>query len=174
MSELARRYALALEAAGVSTEEFLESAGAILEVPVLWDALKSPAIHPREKQAVLDRLPLWDEHSSLLRFYKHLAKKNRLPLLPEIAAASHIIRLERQDRAVCQVTCVHIPSMAQQNRLRETLQKQHHKKSVDLEFHVDPTLLGGYILEIEGVTYNLSLQGKLRGLSRYLEEVSVP
>ena len=174
MSEVARRYALALEGAGVSMEQFLESAGAILEVPVLWDALKNPAIHPQNKQAILDRLPLWEENSPLLRFYKLLAQKSRLPLLPQIVAASRILRLERQDRTVCQVTCVHIPSMAQQNRLRETLQKRHQKKIVDLEFHVDSTLLGGYILEIEGVTYDLSLQGKLRGLSRYLEEVSVP
>ncbi|MBP1758588.1 MAG: synthase subunit delta [Firmicutes bacterium] len=174
MSDLARRYALALEAAGVSVEQFLESAGAILEAPVLWDALKSPAIHPRQKQAVLDHLPIWEENSSLLRFYQLLARKGRLPLLPEIVASAQILRLERQDRALCMVTCVHIPSLAQQDRLRETLQKRHHRKTVDLEFHLDPSLLGGYILEIEGITYNLSLQGKLRGLSRYLEEVSVP
>jgi F0F1-type ATP synthase delta subunit len=41
-----------------------------------------------------------------------------------------------------------------------------------MTFVIDPSLIGGFILTIEGVSYDRSVRGRLQGLSRYLEEVS--
>lgn len=38
------------------------------------------------------------------------------------------------------------------------------------EIRIDPSLLGGFTLELEGVTYDKSVRGALAGLSRQLEE----
>ena len=35
---------------------------------------------------------------------------------------------------------------------------------------MDPSLLGGFTLELEGVTYDKSVRGALAGLTRQLEE----
>jgi F-type H+-transporting ATPase subunit delta len=70
------------------------------------------------------------------------------------------------------MTCVHIPSEEQQDKIKQMLCRLHHKSEVILIFHIDPALLGGFTLQIEGVTYDRSVRGRLIGLSRYLEEVN--
>ena len=55
-------------------------------------------------------------------------------------------------------------------QLKKALCRLHHKKDVVFEIRTDPSLLGGFTLEIEGVTYDKSVRGALAGLTRQLEE----
>ena len=55
-------------------------------------------------------------------------------------------------------------------RLKGALCRLHHLKKVELETAVDPGLLGGFRLELQGVTYDKSVRGGLAALARTLEE----
>ncbi|MDY4785606.1 F0F1 ATP synthase subunit delta [Pygmaiobacter massiliensis] len=48
--------------------------------------------------------------------------------------------------------------------------KLHHKRFVRLEIQQDPTLLGGFLLEIEGVRYDRSVRSRLENLAKQLQE----
>ncbi|MDF2838833.1 MAG: synthase subunit delta [Evtepia sp.] len=172
MSYLARRYAQALYDTGLKETQFTEIIEVIMHDPVLWDTLLSPVIRSKEKISVLINLPEVSNFPIMLRFLELLTENRRMDLLPEIAAEFHTLTLDEQNVAECVMTCVTIPSEQQQEKLKQMLCKLHHKSEVTLRFIIDPTLLGGFTLTIEGVTYDRSVRGRLNGLSRYLEEVN--
>lgn len=170
MSELARRYAQALYAVSPDEQALLTSARSLTGDPLLWEVLCSPAVQPWEKERVLGRLPQLSDSGPLLGFYRLLARKERLPLLPQIVEAFEDLSLEARGAARCRMTCVRIPEPAMQEKLRQMLCRLHHKKDILFTFQVDPALLGGFTLELEGVTYDKSVRGALAGLARQLEE----
>lgn len=170
MSELARRYAEACFGLSMDKERFVRAARLIGETDPLRRALEDPTIDWREKERVLDRLEVLAEDPQLLKFYKLLARKNRMTLLPEIVQEFHALDLEEHNTAVCRMRCVHVPDEARQEKIRRTLCALHHRDAVILEIETDPDLLGGFVLEIDGFTYDRSVRGRLRDMQRQLQE----
>ena len=89
MNELARRYAQALYDLAPDEKALRAAAGALMGDGALWEALCSPAIQPWEKEKVLARLPLWEGQKALQGFFRLLAQKGRMSLLPDILEAFH-------------------------------------------------------------------------------------
>ena len=170
MSELARRYAQALFELSPDEEALRAAAGALTGDAALWECLRSPAIQPREKEKVLDRLDLWEGRRALRGFFGLLAQKGRMNLLPDILNAFHDLALAGRGAARCRLCCARPLDPAQLEKLRLALCRLHHKRDVEFEVRVDPALLGGFTLEIEGVRYDKSVRGALAGLTRQLEE----
>ena len=161
MTELTRRYARALYES--APEVALEtSARQMQDQPELWQALCSPAVLPEEKQRVLGRLPFLKE-GTLLRF-------GRMALLPEIVEAFSQCRLQAKRAAKCVLRCVQAPSQQTIEKLRRALCRLHKKDDIQFEIQIDPQLLGGFTLELEGVLYDKSVRGALEGMRRHLEE----
>ena len=169
MSELARRYAKALYLSGGEEEPLRQTAAALEDCPPLWEALVSPAVSPDEKQAVLRRLPALSGQPLLAQFFQLLARKGRLPLLPDILAEFHALTLEGRNAARCVMTCVHAPDPRRQEEIKSMLCKLHHKSDIELEIRLDPSLVGGFTLDIDGVTYDKSVRGQLRELTQQLQ-----
>ena len=170
MSELARRYAQALFEISPHEEPLKTTARAMMADAPLWEALCSPAVQAWEKDRVLTRLPLLDDHGLLLNFYRLLAEKGRMALLPEILEAYRDQALAQRGAARCRLTCVRPPEQVELEKLKQALCRLHHKRDVVFEIRTDPSLLGGFTLEIEGVRYDKSVRGALAGLTRQLEE----
>lgn len=170
MNELARRYAQALYDLSPDEKVLRDTAQALMSDAAVWESLCSPAVQSWEKEHILARLPVLDGHSLLLRFYCLLAEKGRMTLLPDILEAFHDRALAQRGAARCRLTCARMPGKAEQEKLRQALCRLHHKQDVVFDVCVDPSLLGGFTLEIEGVTYDKSVRGTLAGLARQLEE----
>lgn len=172
MSYLAHRYAQALYEVGCAEDILFHATAFILENEPLWDSLNSPIISNTEKKAVLLALPAISDAPVLLNFFTLLIESRRIPLLPEIVQEYRALSLQAKQVAECTVLCVSIPSESQQERLKRHLCKLHNKPEVRLVFSIDPEIIGGFILNLDGITYDQSIRGRLRGLSRYLEEVN--
>ena len=170
MSELARRYAQALYGIYPNEGTLDLTAQRLMENQELWESLCSPAVQAEEKERVLSRLPMLDGHRILLSFYSLLADKGRMALLPQIVEAFHDIALEDRGAARCRLTCARVPQEEELENLRKTLCHLHRKKDVVFDIHTQPDLIGGFVLDIEGVTYDKSVQGTLTGMFRQLEE----
>ena len=170
MSELARRYAQALWQVSPDGEALERTARALMEEPALWEALCSPAVQAGEKGRVLARLPGLEEGGPLPHFYRLLAEKGRMALLPAILEDVHGAALADRGCARCVITCARAPGEEELNKLRTALCRLHHKKDIQFDVRVEPALLGGFTLDIEGVTYDKSVRGALRRLGRQLEE----
>ena len=170
MNELARRYAAALYAISPDEKTLRATAQAMMSDASLWETLCSPAVQSWEKGRVLVRLPLLDGHGLLLNFYRLLAEKGRMALLPQILDEFRDLALAQRGAVRCRLTCVRVPDEGELEKLKEVLCRLHHKKDVVFEVQTNPALLGGFTLEIEGVTYDKSVRGALAGLTRQLEE----
>lgn len=93
-----------------------------------------------------------------------------MALLPAILEDFHGAALADRGCARCVITCARAPGEEELNKLRATLCRLHHKKDIQFDIRVNPALLGGFTLDIEGVTYDKSVRGALRRLERQLEE----
>ena len=91
-------------------------------------------------------------------------------LLPQVVQSARRLALEREGGALGTVTCARPLTEDQLGRLKETLCRLHRLKKVELEVRVDPALLGGLRLELQGVTYDKSVRGGLDALARTLGE----
>ena len=170
MSELTRRYAQALYQVCPDEDGLRETAGALMGDAALWEALTSPAVEPEAKGRVLARLPALDGHGLLLRFYRLLASKGRMALLPAILEDFHGAALADRGCARCVLTCARAPGEEELGKLRAAPCRHHHKRASHFDVQVGRSLLGGFTLGIEGVTYDKSVRGALRRLGRQLEE----
>lgn len=170
MNELARRYASACYELFPDAECFANTARAIGESTPLREALEDPAVDWREKERVLTRLPLFSDTPELLNFYRLLVRKGRMKLLPEIAEAYKTLDLEAHNTAVCEMRCVRVPDEVRQEKISAALCRLHHRDAVLLKITTDPGLFGGFLLKIDGVTYDHSVRGRLRDLTWQLQE----
>ena len=93
-----------------------------------------------------------------------------MALLPEIVEAFSQCRLQAKGAAKCVLRCVQAPSQQTMEKLRRALCRLHGKDDIQFEIQIDPQLLGGFTLELEGVLYDKSVRGALKEMRRYLEE----
>ncbi len=170
MSLTAAHYASALHQAGCPEQTLRDTADLILGSQPLLDALVSPAVSLHEKQAVLHRLPFADCPPRLMRFYELLAEKGRFALLPDILYEYHLLTLADADQTVCLMRCAQMPSQDILVDIAKAMCKLHGRAGVEMQVIIDPSLLGGFVLEIDGTTYNKSVSGQLHRLARRLQE----
>ena len=170
MGELADRYARAFLEAGGDQAQLARSALALEGEAALWEALTSPAVEPEEKRRVLSRLPELAPPGPVSRLFGLMAERGRLPLLPQVVRSARRLSLEAEGGALGRLTCARPLEVEALERLKGALCRLHHLKKVELETAVDPGLLGGFRLELQGVTYDKSVRGGLAALARTLEE----
>ena len=168
MSTTAANYATALHRVGCPAVSLKETADYLIGSASLWEALVSPAVEVREKHAVLRRLPDFTDNINLLNFYMLLAEKGRFALLPEIVAEYRLLELREKNETVCVLRCVRDPGDIQLGSLAKALCKMHGRDAITFEIVLDPALLGGFIFEIDGVTYDKSVRGQLGALAHSL------
>ncbi len=169
MNEIARRYAAACLDLPIDPERFIQTAEAVLASP-LYPVLKDPTVDRLEKERILNRIPFLQQDQKIRNFYQILAKKGRVGLLAEIAESFRMQELARRNIAVCKMRCVHQPDQAHQERLIRLLCALHHHDGVLLRIETDPSLLGGFILELDGYTYDQSVRGQLRNMMGLLPQ----
>ena len=106
----------------------------------------------------------------LLSFFRLLCRRERLSLLPAVVERYHQLKLKAEGGAQGVFTCAREPSPEDLERIGEALQKRHGLSKVEFQVVVDPQLLGGFVIQLEGVTYDKSVRSMLRGLRRSLKE----
>ena len=67
-------------------------------------------------------------------------------------------------------TCARDPGDDTLGPLARFLCKQHGYQSLTFDIVVDPEVLGGFVLEIDGITYDKSVRGQLHALAQRLQK----
>ncbi|MER3421839.1 MAG: ATP synthase F1 subunit delta [Nitrospiraceae bacterium] len=167
---VARRYAKALFGLVESSDIDVTRAGlnqlaqAIGQNPPLQYVLVSPAFSPNEKQEILSALrerlgcpPIMD------RFLEQLVKKTRLALLPEIAEKFGALADQQKGIQHVQVTSAKPMNQTEQDNLRRRL-RDVLRRDVDIEFHVEPSLLSGLQIRIDGTVFDSTVRNRLTAM----------
>ena len=77
------------------------------------------------------------------------------------------------NRTVCTLACAAPPDAATREKLLAYLSRQLDGAEPELKIELDPSLLGGFVLTVNGYTYDRSVRGKLRQMETALQEEPV-
>jgi F-type H+-transporting ATPase subunit delta len=168
---VARRYARALvdvaaargEGDGLRAE--LDRLSALYaESSELRLVLRHPAIPTEKKTAVVAALSPGGKPSEVLaRLIALLVERDRVELLPFVAAA--YVRLWNAQRGVVEAEAVSARALdeTEAQAVAAAAGRAMHKQ-VELRRRVDPSLMGGLLLRMEGRVYDGSMRARLRAL----------
>ena len=171
MTELIQRYAAALyDLAQTDDMGLTGAAQELLEQKQLWKALTSSAVQVEEKKELIRSAAPLAGMEPLQAFLCLLAEENQLDLFPDILEEVHQLELAADGGAVCVMTCAHKPDQAALDQVRKAVCRLRNLDRVVLQVKIDPELLGGFVLEVQGVTYDRSVKGRLERLAKGLEK----
>ena len=134
--------------------------------------LSIPSIPKKERCALLDEAFRGQVHLYVLNFLKILCENGTLRELPGCARAYRI----RYNAAhgILEATATTAVAMTEQQAksLHEKLEKLTGK-TIDLKTKVDPAVLGGIRLDIEGTELDGTVQNRLSALRRDIASVTL-
>ncbi len=179
MTEIARMYGGSLY--DLAAEEGLETRilGELEEVNALFKAnpdylhlLSIPSIPKKERCALLDEAFRGKVHLYVLNFLKILCEKGTLRELSGCARAYRI--RYNQAHGILEATATTAVAMTEQQvkSLHEKLEKLTGK-TIDLKTKVDPAVLGGIRLDIEGTELDGTVKNRLASLRRSIAGITV-
>ena len=171
MSEATERYAAALfGAAAGDAQAVRQAADALMADSRLWTALQSPAVTPAEKKELLAGAACLDGRDDLKAFLNLLLEEDHLAALPQVMVEFSRLALAAQGGVNCVMTCAREPDEATQEAVRKAVCKLRNASNAVLQIKIDPSLLGGFVLDVDSVTYDRSVKGRLDRLARGIQD----
>lgn len=132
--------------------------------------LKSPVIKHDKKNSILAAVFKSKVSALTMAFIDILTKKNREPLLAEIAKEFHNAYNAYKGIGKASVTTT-VPMDAKTRAEFETIVKKlSNRKQVELEEKVDKDLIGGFILNVEDKQIDASIRNNLKKLKLKFSE----
>jgi F-type H+-transporting ATPase subunit delta len=171
----ARRYARALLDVAVAKgkapalrDELASMVALIAAHPDLAAILAHPAVSAERKRKVVAAVAKAAHASELMtRLLTIMGERDRLSLLPLVSAA--YAKLWNAHRGVVAAEAVSaVPLDETQTRAVAAALAAASGRQVDLTSRVDPRLLGGMLVNMEGRTYDGSVRARLLALRRAL------
>ncbi|MGC8843432.1 MAG: ATP synthase F1 subunit delta [bacterium] len=166
---VARRYAAAfLETASEEDVKMFLEAGEELKKGRTLFFLSQPFFDIKQKEKFIQSfIPSMSEN--VKRFLLLLLRKRRISLLPEVI--DELVRLKMEREGICEalVSTVIPLQPSERERLQKILECMVGKKVIMKE-EIDPSLIGGLTIEVEGNMIDASLKGFLTRLRGKLVE----
>ena len=179
MTELAKRYGGSLYELAAEenlTDELLQqlrtAVNSIEAEPQYLRLLSTPSVPKKERCALLDEAFRGKVHLYVLNFVKILCEKGTLRELPGCARAYRV--RYNQAHGILEAAATTAVAMTEQQvkSLHEKLEKLIGK-TIDLKTKVDPAVLGGIRLDIEGTELDGTVQNRLAALRRDIASVTL-
>ena len=174
---IAGRYATALfdlaretDALDTTAEELKGLEALLRESEDLERLVRSPVFSASEQSAAVDEIASQSNMSELTgNFLRLLAKNRRLFVLPGIAKAFRKLLADHRNEVTAEVTSAVALTEDQADELRASL-KAKTGRTIDLDAHVDPSLIGGLVVKIGSRMVDSSIRTKLNNLKFAMKE----
>jgi F-type H+-transporting ATPase subunit delta len=171
---VAARYAksifdLALDRGELETvaESMAEIAATIKQNRDLDKTLKSPIINSAKKLNILKAI-FTQSNALLTTFFEILTRKGREGVLGEVARQFRSLYNQHKSIAVAQVVTAAPIDEELRQAFQERVKQISGKNAVELHEKVDPTLIGGYVLNVAGKQVDDSIRTRLKALKKQL------
>lgn len=165
----------------MNNSEIKNTASALLEADVAHDDIReitdiwnnseelrssmlSSTVTDEEKERIADRA-FSPAGASCIKMLLH---KGALNELPAVVREYEKLKLKQLGAVVCQLYCAQKPSEELTAQFREVIRKKLGCNEVVLDIRIDPSLIGGYVLNADGKTYDKSVKNALKGLQKDL------
>ena len=138
--------------------------------PELSKALTNPAVPVSAKRGIVEALLSLAQASPVLtRLILMLADRNRLALLPDLAAEYRKLLMDHRQITRADVTTA-LPLPPEQVAQVEQRLAAATGRRVTMTTHVDPSLIGGAVARVGGTVYDGSIATQLAKMRERLEE----
>jgi F-type H+-transporting ATPase subunit delta len=114
--------------------------------------------------AILQKILQGKVHQLTLSIIDILTRKNREPLLPEIAREFHNAYNEYKGIGKAKVTTPVALDAATRKKIEEMVRTLSNKKDIELDEIVDKDLIGGFILNVGDRQIDSSIRSKIKSL----------
>lgn len=143
-------------------EQLGDFATAIGEVPELRGVLANPELDPEQKAGVLGEI-MGDADELLRNFVLLVAEKGRAGEIEEIyRELDALVAVERKRLTVELTTAYELSDEEAASILKKI--EQSSGRSVEATRKVDPSLIGGIVLQAGSMRVDASVKGRLEGL----------
>jgi len=141
-------------------------ANAMDDVPELRAFLRNPQIEPTGKADVLDQLA-GDADELVRNFVRLAAEKGRAGDIPEISAELEALVARAQNRLAVELTTAHELSDDEATSIVKAIETASGR-TVEATRTVDPSLIGGIVLQVGSHRADGSVRGRLERLRHEL------
>ena len=135
--------------------------------------LANPVVTKESKKTVLKDLLGEQVSASTLKFLMLLVDKDRIEYVGEIANSYNALASKETSTEIAEVTSVTHLSSDQQEKLKDNLKKLRGSSNIELVLKVDPTLLGGFVVQIGSSVLDFSLSGALKKMQNHFQSVTL-
>jgi F-type H+-transporting ATPase subunit delta len=148
------------------SEELADFAAAVRDVPELRTALRNPQLEPRTKIGVVEDL-VGGSDDLLRNFLRLTAEKGRIGQIEEIAREFDRLMAREERRLDVELTTARELTDADARELLEQIEHASGRK-IEATRRVDPSLIGGFVLQAGSMRVDASVRGRLEGLRQEL------
>jgi F-type H+-transporting ATPase subunit delta len=131
--------------------------------------LRSPIVSPDKKRSVIDAVIGKNVSELTEAFTRLLVNKNRERELPEIIVAFIKQYKEKKGIHTVKLTTAVAVSEAIKNQLIEQVKKTSGLQNIELQSTVDPSIIGGFVLQTGDKLIDASIAYDLKQISRQFE-----
>lgn len=164
MTTAAVNYAKVLYELGTPQTAVREAQELFRKNPELVSCLENPLTAFGSKERVVDRI----FPTEIRTFIKVVCRHRRIMLWQEIFQEYQELCQEAENVIKAVLIYVTPPDEKQEKGIKEFLCRECKVKAVDLKLVQDQSLIGGFILEAGGKTYDWSLRGRYHRLEEKL------
>ena len=148
------------------SQELGDFATAVHDVPELRSALRNPELDRQTKSALLDEL-LGGAEELIRNFLRLVAEKGRIGQIEEIAREFDRLMAVEEGRLNVELTTARELSADEAGELLKQIEDASGRK-VEATRKVDPSLIGGFVLQAGSMRVDASVRGRLEGLRHEL------
>jgi len=164
----AKKYAKALlDTVGIeNAPKAIAELNAVNDLMVKSKEFKSLLVNPQftleERERIINQIAATLRLSdNLVKFIMHLSELKLIIHLSEIIMFAISLYLERKKRAKAVIMTPIEISKSYEDKLTASLKKLT-ERDVDIEYVIDPSLLGGILIKVGSNMYDTSIKGQLR------------
>ena len=131
--------------------------------------LRSPIIKGEVKQKIMNAVTGTSLSELTIAFIRLLISKTRESNLPEIAGAAIALYKEKKNIQTVQLTTATAVSDQVRNAIIEQVKKSAGFENIELDEKVDPSLIGGFVLQVGDKLVDASIAYDLKAIAKQFE-----
>lgn len=136
----------------------------------LTQFLENPVIKLEDKKAVIRQLVGEQIHHYTLNFLMLLVDRGRILFLDDVCQQYLALLRELNQTVLAEVTSTVELSEGQKQAVCDRVKAMTDARDVEIETHIDPTLLGGATIKVGSQFIDASLRGQLRRIGMRLTQ----
>jgi F-type H+-transporting ATPase subunit delta len=141
------------------------------DTPQLLESLNSPIIKQKVKSEILTKILKSELNTETFKFLMVLIKRDRINLLSAIINSYLELIYQTASIKMIEVSTASAFTETQKDTLIQKLKELTNAREIRLVVNVDPSLIGGFLIQTESKIIDFTVKNQLQNLAKHLDTV---